>query len=226
MSRPAPEIILEAKDIYFRYEKKDGFVLQGASLQIRRGEIVALLGDNGTGKSTLLLHFAAILKPEKGMVEILGKDSRHLNSFKLAGKVGVVFQNPNLMLFRNTVNEEVEFGPRALKFSSHKLSGLVSETLKALAISNLRDEIPLSLSNGQRLRVATASIASMQPEIFLLDEPTQGQDRVHVESLMNYLKMKSSEGAALLFITHNLDVALRYADRILFMNGGRIVENV
>jgi len=226
VSKPDPTIVLEAKDIYFRYEKKDGFVLQGASLQIRRGEIVALLGDNGTGKSTLLLHFAAILKPEKGMVEILGKDSRNLNSVKLAGKVGVVFQNPNLMLFRNTVNEEVEFGPRALKFSSHKLSGLVSETLKALAISNLRDEIPLSLSNGQRLRVATASIASMQPEIFLLDEPTQGQDRVHVESLMNYLKMKSSEGAALLFITHNLDVALRYADRILFMNGGRIVENV
>ena len=220
------EIVLEAKGIYFRYEKKDDFILKGASLCIRKGEIVALLGDNGTGKSTLLLHFAAILKPEKGIVKILNKDSRDLNSFKLAGKVGVVFQNPTLMLFCNSVKEEVEFGPRALKFPQTSLPGLVSETLDALSIENLIKDPPLSLSNGQRLRVATASIASMQPEIFLLDEPTQGQDRVNIESLMNCLKIKSSQGAAVLFITHNADVALRYADRILFMNGGQIVENV
>lgn len=220
------EIVLEAKEIYFRYEKKDNFILKGASLCIRRGEIVALLGNNGTGKSTLLLHFAAILKPEKGTVKILGKDSKDLNSFKLAGKVGVVFQNPTLMLFCNSVKEEVEFGPRALKFPQASLPGLVSETLDALSIENLIKDAPLSLSNGQRLRVATASIASMQPEIFLLDEPTQGQDRVNIESLMNCLKIKSSQGVAVLFITHNADVALRYADRILFMNGGQIVENV
>jgi len=220
------EIVLEAKGIYFRYEKKDNFILKGASLCIRKGEIVALLGDNGTGKSTLLLHFAAILKPEKGTVKILSKDSKDLNSFKLAGKVGVVFQNPTLMLFCNSVKEEVEFGPRALKFPQTRLPGLVSETLDALSIKNLIKDAPLSLSNGQRLRVATASIASMQPEIFLLDEPTQGQDRVNIESLMNCLKIKSSQGAAVLFITHNADVALRYADRILFMKGGQIVEDV
>ena len=220
------EIVLEAKKIYFRYEKKDNFILKGASLCIRKGEIVALLGDNGTGKSTLLLHFAAILKPENGIVKILGKDSKDLDSFKLAGKVGVVFQNPTLMLFCNSVKEEVEFGPRALKFPQAKRSGLVSETLDALSIKNLIEDAPLSLSDGQRLRVATASIASMQPEVFLLDEPTQGQDRVNIESLMNCLKIKSSHGAAVLFITHNADVALRYADRILFINGGQIEENV
>ena len=122
-------------------------------------------------------------------MKILGKDSKDLNSFKLAGKVGVVFQNPTLMLFCNSVKEEVEFGPRALKFPQAKRSGLVSETLDALSIKNLIEDAPLSLSDGQRLRVATASIASMQPEVFLLDAPTQGQDRVNIESLMNCLKI-------------------------------------
>lgn len=220
------EIVLEARDIWFRYRKSNGFVLKGITLAIRRGEMVALLGDNGAGKSTLLLHFAAILKPEKGMVKILGIDSRDANPFRLAGKVGVVFQNPNLMLFCNSVREEVEFGPRALKFSPDKLFGILSDTLAALTMSDLEEEAPFSLSSGQRLRVATASIASMDPEIFLLDEPTQGQDRVNVEGLMNYLKIRSRKGTAILFITHNLHVALRYADRILFMNGGRIVEDV
>jgi len=219
------EIVLEARDICFRYQKNNDFVLQSVSLVVRRGEIVTLLGDNGTGKSTLLLHFAAILKPETGTVKILGIDSRGISSFRLAGKVGVVFQNPNLMLFCNTVEKEVGFGPRALKFPVNKLSGILSDTLVALTISNLRKDAPFSLSSGQRLRVATASVASMEPEIFLLDEPTQGQDRANVEGLMNYLKIKSGQGAAILFITHNLDVALRYADRILFMNGGRIVED-
>ncbi|MBW1947387.1 MAG: energy-coupling factor ABC transporter ATP-binding protein [Deltaproteobacteria bacterium] len=220
------EIVLEARDIWFRYQKNNGFVLKGISLAIRRGEMVALLGDNGTGKSTLLLHFAAILKPEKGMVKILGIDSRDANSFRLAGKVGVVFQNPDLMLFCNSVRKEVEFGPRTLKLSPDKLSGILSDTLGALTIGGLEEEAPFSLSSGQRLRVATASIASMDPEIFLLDEPSQGQDRVNVEGLMNYLKIRSRKGTAILFITHNLDVALRYADRILFMNGGRIAEDV
>ena len=103
-------------------------------------------------------------------------------------------------LFCNSVKEEVEFGPRALKFPQTSLPGLVSETLDALSIENLIEDAPLSLSNGQRLRVATASIASMRPEVFLLDEPTQGQDRVNIESLMNCLKIKSSQGAAVLFI--------------------------
>lgn len=220
------EIVLEARDICFRYQKNNGFDLRGVSLVVRRGEMVALIGDNGTGKSTLLLHFAAILKPETGMVKILGIDSRDTSSFRVAGKVGVVFQNPNLMLFYNTVKKEVEFGPRALKFPLHKLSGILSDTLAALTISNLKEDAPFSLSNGQRLRVATASAASMDPEIFLLDEPTQGQDRVNVEGLMDYLKVKSKKGTTVFFITHNLDVALRHADRILFMNGGRIVEDV
>ena len=219
------DIVLEAKDIYFRYQKNNPFNLRGVSLVVRKGEMVALLGDNGTGKSTLLLHFAAILKPETGTVKILGIDSRYTSSSRLAGKVGAVFQNPNLMLFCNTVKKEVEFGPRALKFPLNKLSGILSDTLAALTISNLKEEAPFSLSSGQRLRVATASAASMDPEIFLLDEPTQGQDRANVEGLMDYLKIKSGQGATIFFITHNLDAALNYADRILFMNGGRIVED-
>ncbi len=220
------KIVLEARDICFRYQKNNGFDLHGLSLVVRRGEMVALLGDNGTGKSTLLLHFAAILKPETGTVKILGIDSKNTSSFELAGKVGVVFQNPNLMLFCNTVKKEVEFGPKALKVPMHKLSGILSDTLAALTISDFKKDAPFSLSSGQRLRVATAAAASMNPEVFLLDEPTQGQDRANVEGLMNYLKIKSRQGAAILFITHNLDVALQYADRILLMNGGRIVEDV
>jgi len=222
--KPESKVVLKAKDVYFRYEKGGAYALKGISLEIKEGEMVAILGNNGSGKSTLLLHLAGILHPEKGKLEVLGKNSNNINPSSLAGKVGMVFQNPDLLLFNPTVQREIEFGPRALNFTKERLNEVVSKTMDALTINDLSEEVPHALSRGQRLRVAVASVVSLMPRVLLLDEPTSGQDRRNILSLMEYLKIMKRKGITTLFVTHDVRCALNFADRILVMNGGKIIR--
>ena len=216
---------LEMEGVCFQYDRGAGFVLKDVSLSIRKGEVVSLMGNNGSGKSTLLLHFAALLKPSRGRVTVLGRDTHRLEARQLAGMVGVVFQDPTLMLFNETVWQEVAFGPRMLHFGETKLRQKVEEAMDAMGIAGLRDENPLSLSGGQRLRVALASISSMQPEVILLDEPTSGQDKSNSDRLLKYLYELSGKGITILFTTHDIEAAIRYSDRILVMNNGKIIAD-
>lgn len=218
-------ITLEMESVYFRYDKRVDFALKGIDLHINKGEIVSLMGNNGSGKSTILLHFAALLKPTKGRIIILGRKAGKMKAGRLAGTVGVVFQNPTLMLFNETVWQEIAFGPRALCFEEPELKEKVAECLHVMGIAELKDENPLSLSGGQRLRVALASILSMQPEVILLDEPTSGQDKSNSDSLLGYLNGLSKMGVTILFTTHDIEAAIRYSDRLLVMSGGKIISD-
>jgi len=215
--------ILIVDGVYFTYSKK--YILQDINLKIGSGEMVALIGNNGSGKTTLLLHFAAILKPTDGILYFKGKDTKKLDPYTLAGEVGVVFQNPDLMLFCDTVLEEVSFGPRNLNISESEVKNRVNSVLKAMNLQDLKYEPPLALSRGQRFRVAVAGILSMKPDLILLDEPTTGQDKVHIESLMQYLKKLTKTGITVVFITHDLETALKYADRLMVLNSGKIIAD-
>ncbi|MFQ6063180.1 MAG: energy-coupling factor ABC transporter ATP-binding protein, partial [Methanosarcinales archaeon] len=215
--------ILTVDGVYFAYSKK--YILQDINLKIGSGEMVALIGNNGSGKTTLLLHFATILKPTDGILYFKGKDTKKLDPYTLAGEVGVVFQNPDLMLFCDTVLEEVSFGPRNLNISESEVNNRVNSALKAMNLQDLKYEPPLALSRGQRFRVAVASILSMKPDLILLDEPTTGQDKVHIESLMQYLKKLTKTGITVVFITHDLETALKYADRLMVLNSGKIIAD-
>ncbi|MEW6380142.1 MAG: energy-coupling factor transporter ATPase [bacterium] len=219
-------VSVAAEGLWFRYSKKSDYSLKGVSVKIRRGEMVAIVGNNGAGKSTLLLHLAAILKPEKGKVMVSGNGHYRPDPYGLAGKVGTMFQNPDLLLFSSTVRQEVEFGPKALSFPPELMNQVVSDILKSLNITHLVEDIPQGLSKGQRLRVAAASILSLRPELVLLDEPTCGQDRVHIQGLMGYLRELADTGISTVFITHHLETAVEYADRILVMNEGRILSEI
>ena len=219
-------VSVAAEDLWFRYSKKSDYSLKGVSVKIRRGEMVAIVGNNGAGKSTLLLHLAAILKPEKGKVMVSGNGHCRLDPYRLAGKVGTLFQNPDLLLFSSTVRQEVEFGPKALSFPPELMNKIVSNILKSLNITHLSEDIPQGLSKGQRLRVAAASILSLRPELVLLDEPTCGQDRVHIQGLMGYLRELTDTGLSAVFITHHMETAAEYADRILVMDEGRISSEI
>ena len=216
--------LIRTDNLYFAYEK-GRFVLNNINLKIGPGEIIAILGENGSGKSTLLLQFAAVLKPTNGRVNVLGIDTDEVNPYKLAGHVGIVFQNPDLMLFQDTVEKEVEFGPKNLRLDDKEVRKRVNDSLEALTISNLRDEHPQSLSRGQRLRTAVASILSMKPKILLLDEPTSGQDIVNISSLMEHCRTLVSQGTTIIFITHDIEIAIRYADRVIVMNSGQIIAD-
>ncbi len=218
-------VALEMEGVCFRYDRRTDFILKDLSLRIKKGEVVSIMGNNGSGKSTLLLHFAALLKPSRGHVTILGRDSRKLEARRLAGTVGVVFQDPALMLFNETVEQEVAFGLRMLHLGEARLDQQVTEAMNAMDIAGLKDKNPLSLSGGQRLRVALASIFSMQPRVILLDEPTSGQDKSNSDSMLRYLYALSKNGMTILFTTHDIEAAIRYSDRLLIMNSGRIIAD-
>ncbi|AKB53651.1 ABC transporter ATP-binding protein [Methanosarcina sp. A14] len=211
--------IISIQALWSGYEKNK-MVLKGINLEIRKGERVAIMGTNGSGKSTLLLHLAAILKPDKGSVRVFGEDTRPKNPYSFAGKVGFVFQNPDLMLFCDSAEEEVRFGPVQLKYSN--VEERVRNSLEAMSILPLRHDLPQALSRGQRLRTAVASVLSINPELILLDEPTTGQDKVNIEQMMDFFKNNNS---TLIFCTHDIEVAMSYATRILVMNEGQIIAD-
>lgn len=211
--------IISIQEMWSGYEKNK-MVLKGINLEIQRGERVAVMGTNGSGKSTLLLHLAAILKPHKGHVKIFGEDTGSKNPYSFAGRVGFVFQNPDLMLFCDSAEEETGFGPFQLRYDN--IEERVRYSLEAMSISHLRHDLPQALSRGQRLRTAVASVLSINPEIILLDEPTTGQDRVNIEQMMDYFIKNNS---TLIFCTHDIEVAMSYATRILVMNEGQIIAD-
>lgn len=213
------EPLVSIRDLWGGYDK-NRMVLKGIKLEIRKGERVAVMGTNGSGKSTLLLNLAAMLKPYKGSVKVFGEDTKSKNPFSFAGRIGFVFQNPDLMLFCDSAEEEARFGPVQLKFENIEERARIS--LEAMSILNLRQDLPQSLSRGQRLRTAVASVLSIDPELILLDEPTTGQDRVNIEQMMDYFKNK---GSTLVFCTHDIEIAMLYATRILVMNEGRIIAD-
>ena len=199
---------------------KDNMVLKNIDLDICSGERVAFMGNNGSGKSTLLLHIPAMLKPDRGVVEIFGRDTHSVDPYSLAGRVGVVFQNPDLMLFCDTVEDEARFSPVNLGLAD--IEKRVANSLEAMQITDLRRDTPHALSRGQRLRTAVSSVLSMSPELILLDEPTTGQDRVHIRQMMEYFVDNAS---TLIFCTHDVETAVQYATRIIVLRDGYVIAD-
>ncbi len=217
---------VEVRDLWFSYENKRGcekkWILKGVSLDVFEGEVVGLMGNNGSGKTTLLHHLAGIYRPQRGYIRIAGNSTRKCNAYKLAGTVGIVFQNPSLMLTCDTVYNEVSFGPKNLKMHKQEVARRVAESLATMELEPLKDYHPQTLSGGQRLRCAVAAILSMAPRLVLLDEPTSGQDIYHIRKLMETCLELAKQGCTVIFVTHDLEIALEYASRIIVMEDGRI----
>lgn len=225
------EKVIEIKDLWFSYDdkrkrKNKKWILNGINLEIYEGEITAILGCNGSGKSTLMNHIAGIFKPHKGYVKVEDKDTKKYNAYKLAGTVGIVFQNPSLMLTCDSVYDEIAFGPKNLKLSKDKIKYNVNKCLNTMELTEYSKVHPQTLSGGQRLRCAAASIISMEPKVILLDEPTSGQDYFHIKRLMEWCIDLKKCGTTIVFITHDFEIAEKYSDRIAFMENGNIIKDV
>ncbi len=220
----ANEPILVFEDVYYRYSSYSEEVLHGISCKVQRGETIALLGPNGSGKTTLVKQALGLLRPTRGRVRLYGQETRNLSVAQLASRIGYVFQSPGAMLFAPTVRKEIAFGPENLHFTGERLDEAVREAEDALNLAQFENRSPLALSFGQQKRVTIASVLSMQGKILLLDEPTAGQDYRSYISFMEYLR-SLPELDALLFITHDLDLALRYTQRVLLMKDGNLVAD-
>lgn len=218
------EPILTFENVHFRYDAYSEEILHGISFQVRQGETIALLGPNGSGKTTLVKQALGLLRPQKGSVRLYEEDTRNLSVAQLAARIGYVFQSPGAMLFAPTVHKEISFGPENLRFPAERIKTVVQQAEEALNLAEFDTRSPFSLSFGQQKRVSIASVLSMQGKILLLDEPTAGQDYRSYISFMEHLRSLPNLDA-LLFITHDLDLALRFTQRILLLKEGNLVAD-
>ncbi len=223
-SHQSTDPILEVQNLYYQYPNSEEHAVKDISFVVSHSEVIAIMGENGSGKTTLLNLIIGLLKSNSGQIIIDEKDVKRLKPQQLAGKIGIVFQNPDLLLQAETVREEVKFGPKNLKLKPDKLHTLVNNTLNQFKLSDLAEEAPYSLSRGQRQRAAVASTFSLQPDIFLLDEPTTGQDANHLQLMMDELcNQICQKKKTLIFTTHNIELTQKYANRVLLMHKGELI---
>ena len=219
---------ITAKDVVFAYEPEEGCephnVLDGVSLSIRRGEFVALLGHNGSGKSTMAKMFNAMLLPTGGKVFVDGMDTVDEEIlYEIRRRVGLVLQNPDNQLVASVVEEDVAFGPENLGIPPEEIRQRVDEALKAVGMYDFRLNAPYKLSGGQKQRIAIAGIIAMQPDCIVLDEPTAMLDpRGRTEVLETIHRLNEEKGITIVLITHYMDEAVQ-AGRVIVMDGGHVL---
>ena len=224
---PKEEPMIRVQDVKFRYDpEQPTYAVDGVSLEVRRGEFVAVLGANGCGKSTLAKHFNAILLPETGTVLVENMDTRgedHL--YDIRQKVGMVFQNPDNQIVANVVEEDVAFAPENLGVPPAEIRRRVDDALKAVGMYEYREHAPHLLSGGQKQRVAIAGVIAMAPRCIVLDEPTAMLDPIGRAEVMKTIReLNRSSGVTVVLITHHMDEAAQ-ADRLVVMAKGRVVAD-
>lgn len=224
--------IIEAKNVYFSYQDETEEnepkinVLNDVSLDIYKGEFLAILGHNGSGKSTIAKHFNAILIPQSGTVTVNGMDTKDEEKlFDIRQNVGMVFQNPDNQIVATIVEEDVAFALENLGVSPDEMRERVDDALKTVNMYEYRNHAPHRLSGGQKQRVAIAGIIAMRPECIVLDEPTAMLDpQGRKEVLKTIKKLNSDFGITIVLITHYMEEAAQ-ADRVVVMDKGQIILN-
>ncbi|MBU7005854.1 ABC transporter ATP-binding protein [Phosphitispora fastidiosa] len=213
--------LVKLHDLWFRYEERDE-VLKGVSLEIGAGEFTVILGENGAGKSTLIKTMNGLLQPDRGAVLVDGRSTASLRIDQIAATIGYLGQNPNDYLFHDTVDEELKFTMDNLGIADE---GQIEQVLDRLGILEYRYENPRDLSGGQRQRVALASVLVAGPKVLLLDEPTRGLDANLKQRLGNFLQGLAAEGTSVVMITHDIEFAARYTQRVILLFDGRVVAD-
>lgn len=216
----AADVLLVCRDVSYSYLGRYP-ALTEVSMQVRRGEKLALLGANGCGKSTLLKVLDGLIFPDAGEYDAFGtritedtlEDRQVSAGFR--SRVGFVLQNSDAQVFSPSVREEVAFGPLQMGMTSDEVTGRVDDVLELLGIANLADRAPFQLSGGQKKKVAIASVLVMNPEILLFDEPTAALDPRTQMWLVELIEQLSAAGKTIVHATHDLDVLHRIADRCL-----------
>lgn len=225
MNTEKQDIILEAKNICYAYEKGEAYSLNGVSLQIKRGSKVAFMGANGCGKSTFFLCCNGIFKPDKGEILFAGSplDYSRKGLLHLRSKVGVVFQEPDNQLFCSSVFQEISFGILNMGVPPDRAKQEVEGIIESLEITPFQDRPAHALSGGQKKQVSIADILVMRPDVMILDEPGAALDARHTKIVNEIVDRLTQGGITVLMATHDMNYALLWADEIVLMHEGKVL---
>lgn len=219
------ENILKIENLSFAYEKEK--ILDRINLTIDKGEIISIVGPNGAGKSTLAKLICGFLRPDSGKIFIDGKDTRELSIKEIADRVGFIIQNPNAMISKTMIFDEVAFGLRLRGLNEDEIQKKVYETLKVCGLYPFRNWPISALSYGQKRRVTIASILVLDPEILILDEPTAGQDFRHYTKMMEFIRQLNREfNLTILMISHDMHLIEEYTDRSVVVCDKKILADM
>jgi energy-coupling factor transport system ATP-binding protein len=219
------DVVVDARGLRLRYTSPASahLALNDVDLQVREGELVAIVGANGSGKSTLLRVLTGLLRPEQGQVTVGGVDLRAAPARQVARLVAHVFQNPEAGFVADTVEDELAYGPRALRWSAAEIAEHTRSLLERFGLASLRRANPFSLSEGQKRRLSVATSLVLGPRALLLDEPTFGQDRQSAHALMDEIAQLCTRGLAVVIATHDLELVTEIADRVVALADGQVV---
>lgn len=214
--------LLEVRDLSYTYP---GGVtaLKNINLKIFPGEFVGIIGQNGSGKTTLVKHFVGLLRPTQGNVLIENENTRKFTVGELAKRVGLILQNPDHQLFAFTVKNEVEFGLKNLGYSEKEIKVRINEALKLVGLEKRKEIYPFNLSLSDRRKLTVAAVWAIHPKIFILDEPTTGQDyrgRYHITEIAKTL---NKMGHTIVVISHDMELIASYVDRLIVLCEGEIL---
>ena len=218
--------ILELDNICFSYNNEKQ-ILKNVSFKINKGDMAAIVGRNGAGKSTISKLVCGFYKPTSGRILFDGKDMVDYTIKERSEKIGFVMQNPNQMISKTMVYDEVAFGLKIRGLSDSEIKERVEETLRICGLYGYRNWPISALSFGQKKRVTIASILVLNPDMIILDEPTAGQDFKHYTDIMEFLVDLNKKGVTILMVTHDMHLMLEYTNKVIVLSEGeKIADNI
>ena len=218
--------ILEMKNVTFSYTEEKQ-ILSNVSFKVNKGDMVSIVGRNGAGKSTISKLICGFFKPTSGQILFDGEDLENKTIKERSQKIGFVMQNPNQMISKTMIFDEVAFGLRIRGLDESEIKQRVDETLKICGLYGYRNWPISALSYGQKKRVTIASILVMNPEVIILDEPTAGQDFKHYTEIMEFLVELNKQGITIIMITHDMHLMLEYTNNVIVLsNGQKIADDI
>ena len=216
---------IEIKELSFSYDSKP--FIDNLDLKIDDGEMVGIIGNTGCGKSTFVRLIAGLIKSDSGKIIIDGDDitNKKFNKKILSRKLGIVFQFPEMQLFEQTIEKDIFFGLKQYKLTYDEKYKRAKEALELLGLDfeRIKDKSPLALSGGEKRKIAVAGILVCKPKYLIFDEPIAGLDCNSRDNFMKLLLALKQNGTTIIIISHNTDYLAEYADRILVMDGGKII---
>lgn len=215
------------KHVYMPKSPFEKVALNNVNIEVKNGEFVALIGHTGSGKSTLIQHMNGLLKPTSGRIivddlDITGED---IKLPEVRKKVGLVFQYPEYQLFEETIEKDIEFGPRNLGLNQEEITKRVKKSMKMVGLDyeTYKDKSPFDLSGGQKRRVAIAGVIAMEPKILILDEPTAGLDPKGRDDILEQIKILHDEyKMTIVLVSHSMEDVGKLAERVIVMNKGSV----